>query len=248
MAPAVARFAFSGVLHARMAYGFGTYTLRTTDPDGARAFYARVLGDASVIGEVTALPAPLAARGVPAHWLKHVCALGTGVAPLDVDAVTRTFVDAGAQQVGPTVGDRRILRDPGGAIFAISREVVAAPPAAIAWCELHTTDRVRASALYRAAFAWTAVDLIDVGPPLGAYELLAWADAPACGIAGGIDARPGVHPQWLHYAYVDDLERAAALVTELGGIVVPGVEVSATGARIAVCDDPQGAAFALWQR
>ncbi len=52
---------------------------------------------------------------------------------------------------------------------------------------------------------------------------------------------------WGAYVSVDDVDAAAARAAELGGTVVaPPFDVMAAG-RMAVIQDPQGAAFSLWQ-
>ena len=60
-------------------------------------------------------------------------------------------------------------------------------------------------------------------------------------------ARPGVHPHWLFHFSVAALEPAVAAVRAAGGVALDPVTLP-NGARVAVCDDPQGAAFALQGR
>src|SRR6185503_1237448 len=93
---------------------FCRYQLRTTDVEGADAFYRDLLGD-GFWGrglDVGPLPAPLAARGVPANWLGHV-----GVE--DVVPPMYRFLEAGATRLGAPPADGRdsagvVLRDPSG--------------------------------------------------------------------------------------------------------------------------------------
>ena len=59
-----------------------------------------------------------------------------------------------------------------------------------------------------------------------------------------IAGRPGVHPAWLFHFRVAAFEPALGAVRAGGGVVF-GSFVLPGGARSAVCDDPQGAAFAL---
>jgi uncharacterized protein len=58
------------------------------------------------------------------------------------------------------------------------------------------------------------------------------------------DLRAGVHPHWLFHLRVDALDLALDAVKAGGGVVVGPVTLP-TGERLAICDDPQGAAFAL---
>lgn len=59
-----------------------------------------------------------------------------------------------------------------------------------------------------------------------------------------IQGRPGRHPHWLFHMRVNDLERKIQIVRDAGGLVL-GPFALPGGDRVAVCDDPQGAAFAL---
>jgi predicted enzyme related to lactoylglutathione lyase len=59
-----------------------------------------------------------------------------------------------------------------------------------------------------------------------------------------VAARPGVNPHWQFHFRVAAIEPAIAAVSAEGGIVVADVTLP-RGERIAICDDPQGAAFAV---
>jgi len=53
-------------------------------------------------------------------------------------------------------------------------------------------------------------------------------------------------PHWLCYVSVANADEAATTVTKLGGKVVNGPMEVPGGGRIAMCLDPQGAAFAVY--
>jgi hypothetical protein len=53
-------------------------------------------------------------------------------------------------------------------------------------------------------------------------------------------------PAWLCYVSVAKADDAAASVTKLGGKIVNGPMEVPGGGRIAMCVDPQGAAFAVY--
>lgn len=77
------------------------------------------------------------------------------------------------------------------------------------------------------------------------HRSLAWADGqPTIGMISDIAGRPEVHPHWLFLFAVPSLDAAVARVRSLGGIAI-GPTALPNGARVAVCDDPQGAAFGL---
>ncbi|MBZ5709895.1 VOC family protein [Nannocystis pusilla] len=236
---------------------FCWYELRTTDPLAARRFYVEAVGlvgaapDATfslrpgepAVGEFAPLPARAAAQGAPAHWLGHV-----GVADV-ADAVGR-FVALGATQLGPTQtrADGTIvapLRDPLGAVFAVTSRAAPAT-AALAWHDLHTDDHTRASAIYRSMFAWEPTQLRDLGPALGDYQEFAWhAGGGSVGGMSSAARRPEIHPHWLFYFPVADVDAALARVRAGGGRVLSGPSRTPGGARVAQCEDPQGAVFAL---
>jgi predicted enzyme related to lactoylglutathione lyase len=58
----------------------------------------------------------------------------------------------------------------------------------------------------------------------------------------------GQVPAWLGYVKVDDVRATAGKVGEAGGTVLDGpLEVPGGAGSLAVCQDPDGAVFALWQ-
>ena len=221
---------------------FCRIALRTTDVGAARAFYAAVLGrdDAAI----DALPAEAAARGAPAHWLGH---LGAD----DVEDAVRAFVARGAARLGPTRptadgGQVAIVRDAGGAVVALATPPAQTAPAGVAWHVLNTPDADGAAERYAALCGWS------VGAPrsadaLGRYREFAWrAGAPSVGAIADVAGRPGVHPHWLFHFPVPSLDDAAASARAAGARLFPAVATPG-GGRTVVGDDPQGAAFALWE-
>lgn len=221
---------------------FCRYVLRTTNVAAARAFYAALLGDHGADIEIEPLPEAVAARGAPAHWLGHI-----GVD--DVEAAARAFVERGATRLGPTRplaggGEVAIVRDPGGAVVAVATRPPAPAPTSVVWHGLNTTDLARAAACYRDLFGWEITSQLDLGP-LGVHQRFTWQSGGAdVGSMADIAGRPGVHPHWLFHFHVPALDPALAAVRAAGGLVIAPIELP-SGDRIAVCDDPQGAAFAL---
>ncbi len=243
---------------------FGWYELRTTDPAAAQAFYADVLGwqvrrtgesstfhvaEQGVAG-LMELPERARAQGAPAHWLGHI-----GV--LDAEASAQRMIERGGQMLGPmrraAEGSVAILRDPQGAVLALSSRPERSGGGAVAWHELHTTDREQAWRTYAELFGWQATQVQELGSELGgAYQMFAWrgAGAGAAGersVGGMINTArlPHIHTHWLFYATVADLDAAVTKVRALGGLVMNGPMQVPGGDRVAQCEDPQGAAFAL---
>lgn len=240
------------------AGAFVSYDLRTTDPDAAEAFYASVVGwqvrragDARAffageqrVGSLMALPERARAQGAPAHWLGQV-----GVD--DVEASARHVVALGGQPLGPVQptadgGRLAVLKDAQGAVFAVRSGRRERRPEVIVWHELYTTDRVRAWAGYSELFGWKESRILEMGPPVGAYQLFTWEGAGRdMGAMADMARLPGVHTHWLFYLSVPDLDAALAKTRALGGVVANGPMEVPGGGRVAQCEDPQGAAFAL---
>jgi predicted enzyme related to lactoylglutathione lyase len=219
---------------------FACYELRTTDPAAARRFYAAVLGATAL--EIADLPPGAAAHGAPAHWLGH---LGVD----DVEGAARAFEAHGAARLGPPLatragGEAVVVRDPGGAVVALATPKEREPRAPVVWHQLHTGDLAAGSACYRDALGWALTERLDLGP-FGVHQEFAWAPGGASvGSMVHTASLAGAHPHWLFHFGVAALEPALAAVQAGGGSLV-GPFLLAGGARVAVCQDPQGAAFAL---
>lgn len=223
-----------------MTTRFTRIVLRTTDVAAARRFYAAVLGPRAL--EIEALPPDVAARGAPAHWLGQ---LGVD----DVEATASAFVAHGATRLGPTRpthdgGRLAIVRDPGGAVVALVTRSARGPEGEVVWHQLTTGDLPRVLAAYADVLGWARTARVEHGEH-GVHQEFAFAQGePSAGsIAALVDGR-GIHAHWLFHFRVDDLDAALATV-RVEGALIANVVTLADGARIAVCDDPQGAAFAL---
>lgn len=229
---------------------FFDYRLRTTDVAAARAFYMSVLGNSNA--EIVRLHEQALARGARPHWLGCI---DVG----EVDAAASVFGARGATSLGPKWVNPQgleaaVMRDPGGAVVALAKPGPAPGPSSVAvacpdvvWHLLHTADVERAKANYGELFGWKFLEPLDLGSH-GVFHPLAWqSGGPAVGSMSDIATRPGVHPHWLFHFRVAALELALDAVRAGGGSIL-GSFVLPSRDRIAVCDDPQGAAFALLQK
>jgi predicted enzyme related to lactoylglutathione lyase len=218
---------------------FSRFVLRTTAVDAATAFYDAVLerrGDAIVPLHEAAI-----ARGARPHWLGHIAVRDLG----GVEAVAARFIDRGATRLGPPsgVGDFAILRDPGGAVVAVT-DGAGPSVAGVVWHQLNTGDLARAAANYAALFGWSLSEEVDLGP-LGRHRRIAFgAGESGIGLVSDIEGRPAVHPHWLFFFAVPSLDRAVERVHANGGQVVTILTLP-NGVRVAAFDDPQGAAFGV---
>lgn len=221
--------------------------LRTSDVKAARTFYRALLGEGPL--NVVELHEQAVARGARPHWLGY----------LEVDQVedkAREFITRGASALGPTWVnpeglEAAVLRDPGGAIVAIAKpspQTLAHEfgPHVMAYT-LNTADVARAKTNYAELFGFEFHAALDLGE-LGVLHPFSFsAGGEPTGMMIDIAGRSGVHPHWLFHFRVGSLDAALALVEAHGGKALPPI-VFPNGARVAVCDDPEGAAFALYER
>jgi uncharacterized protein len=241
----------SHVISSRMA-SFFQLTLRTLDVDAARVFYASLLGTARL--HVVQLHEQAVARGARPHWLGYI-------EVADVDRAASSFIERGATPLGPKWVnpeglEAAVMRDPGGAIVALARPSdsrVETPNQSarfepqVVWYGLNTSDVARARTNYAELFAWKFQTASDLGE-LGVIHPFTWdGAAQPVGSMSDIAERTGVHPHWLFHFAVDSLASAVEAVRRAGGTVI-GPLTLPDGKQVAVCDDPQGAAFALEQR
>jgi predicted enzyme related to lactoylglutathione lyase len=230
---------------------FSRYVLRTIAVDDARRFYADAVGlvlpegaDARTSLEAWPLHERARSAGAPPHWLGH----------LEVDDVERAvaaMAAVGAEPLGPTVrapdgAAWATLRDPSGAVVALRARGEPPPDRPVAWHQLHARDLDRVWPIYAELAGWRDAGTIAAADPEGGHHLFSWSGG-AVGSVASTARWQGVHPHWLFYFPVDDVAATAERVRSGGGTaLVPGA--LADGRRIAVCEDPQGAAFGVIER
>ena len=242
---------------------FSWYELLTTDLEGARTFYADVVGwgtqDASAPGNAYTffrigqtpvsgmmyLPDEVKRRGGSQCWIGYVAVddvdasvarvrqLGGSVylPPTDVPGVSRVAVVTDAQMT--TIALVKWLTPP-------EQPTAEGKLGRVGWHELLAIDREKALAFYRALFGWQS----------GGMEMSAGRSYQVVSVAGqafgGMSNKPEMVklPFWLFYFGVGDVDATVERVKARGGQILEGpLEVS--GVRIARCEDPQGAMFAL---
>ena len=151
------------------------------------------------------------------------------------------------------VGTFAYVADPTGAVFALyasAKDVsdwappAAATPGMFSWHELASADPDAAWNFYSTLFGWEKTETMDMGDE-GTYQMYG-KDGETW---GGIMRKPQDVPMssWLYYVTVEDIDSAVARVTSHAGQVVNGPMEVPGGGRIAHCQDPQGAWFALHQ-
>ena len=125
-------------------------------------------------------------------------------------------------------------------------QVTSYPDGVFNWIDLTTTDVAGAKAFYGALFGWTAEDRpTGGGPDYTMFQVDGQYVAGATPMSADMQAM-GAPPVWVSYVKVDDIDAAVVRAAEAGGIVfVPPLDVLDSG-RMALVQDPTGAAFGLW--
>ena len=239
---------------------FVWHELMTTDPQGAGAFYSKVLpwktqpsgmpdytlwvAGKTQTGGLMAQPESARQAGAPPSWLVYI---GTP----DVDATAASAERLGGRVLKapadiPSVGRFAVLSDPQGATFAVftpsAQPAGGSAPTGFSWHELGTSDQQGAVAFYSQLFGWSQGPAHDMGPA-GTYQLIEHGGAQVGGVYKLMDASRA--PHWLTYIQVASVDRAAAAAKAAGGRVTQGPMEVPGGSRIAQIVDPQGGAFAV---
>jgi uncharacterized protein len=118
-------------------------------------------------------------------------------------------------------------------------------PGVPCWIDTSQPDPESAVDFYRGLFGWEFEDVMPPDSP-GKYFIarIRGGDVAAVG-----SIPEGAPPQamWNTYIWVDSADGAAAKVREAGGQVVMEPFDVMTAGRMAVCADPEGAVFCVWQ-
>jgi len=196
------------------------------------------------VGAVGALMMP----GQPTAWQVYI-------ASDNIDQTAETVRAAGGTVVmGPddVMDSGRIgfFSDPTGAVFgawqagAQKGVGLVKEPGAFTWAELQTRDVAAARAFYQQVFGWGA-ESTPMGPGQPEYtewKLTGESVGGAMPMQAAIPAQ--VPPHWLAYFQVENTDRSAEQVTQLGGTVLAG-PMDFPGGRFAVVSDPHGATFGI---
>jgi uncharacterized protein len=114
---------------------------------------------------------------------------------------------------------------------------------AFSWSELMTSNPKAACEFYGTLFGWK-VETSDMGS--GPYHVVKVGDASVGGIMGKPPGTPAEMPSmWGSYVTVSNVEETLAKVKSLGGsVLMEPMDVKGVG-RMAVIQDPQGAALSV---
>ena len=120
-------------------------------------------------------------------------------------------------------------------------------PGTPSWAELSTTDEKGALSFYSTLFGWED-DPQEMGPNWY-YHMQKASGQYACSIyqQGEEERSQNAPPHWNTYFTVNDADVTASAIGQNGGQVVFGPMDVYEAGRMAMCQDPQGAFFAIWQ-
>ncbi|HEY7255448.1 MAG TPA: VOC family protein [Solirubrobacterales bacterium] len=240
--------------------------LGTPDQDAAGEFYGSLFGwqlhedenaeetggyrTAQLDGKNVGGVMKLMQEGQPPAWMNYV-------AVEDADATTQGARDHGGSVLVEPMsvldyGRMAVLADPTGAVFGIwqaGRNIGAdlvRETGAVAWNELNTRDPETAKSFYGDLFSWSFEDEEYEGT--GTYTTIKLGDESIGGVIDITGRVPEEVPNnWLVYFAVEDADATLATAEEGGGTVAFGpMDIPRVG-RIAVLQDPFGAAFAVIQ-
>ena len=155
---------------------------------------------------------------------------------------SRSSHASGCAAAAPRLGERRLCYT--AAMPTLDRH----HPGDFCWIELATSDQPAAKHFYTSLFGWGAADS-PMGEAAGVYSMFSLHGR---NVGGGYTLMPdmiahGVPPHWMLYVQVESADDAAARAAVAGGKVVGGPFDVMTYGRMAVIQDPAGAAFAVWQ-
>ncbi len=115
------------------------------------------------------------------------------------------------------------------------------------WVDLATTDPDAAKVFYSGLFGWEYDDRpTDMGIPYTLCQIDGYNVAGLSAMPPGMQEQ-NIPPCWTSYIKHDDVDAVAAKVTAAGGtVMMPPIDVMESG-RMAIVQDPTGAAFGVWQ-
>ncbi len=251
-------------------YDHGTFCwadVATSDPDGAKTFYAAFFGwggedndrgEAGVytmlrlngqdVAGMMSLQEEERNHDIPPHWNAYV-------AVESCDETARRARDLGGTVLAepfdiPDAGRMAVIGDPQGAVLCLWQRdgthagaaKLGPVPGTVCWTELATTDAAAAEAFYTALFGWTGKDSAASGVSYTEFWI---GERSVAGMLRMTEEWGGAPPHWLLYFVVSDTDNAVTQAGELGGTVIKQPFDVPNVGRMAVLADPQGAVFAI---
>jgi predicted enzyme related to lactoylglutathione lyase len=236
--------------------------LASDDPEGSRAFYAKLFGwdihvaedpqyggyaIAQVEGRDVAGIGPKQSPQQPTVWSVYI---GTS----NADELAERVTAAGGTVVAPPfdVGDQgrmAVFQDPTGAYISAWQPAQMEPFLAgksntFGWAELNARGVDKAIAFYQDVFGWTVKrsEMGEGAPVYNEFQL----DGES--IAGAMELNPQMPPEvpsyWMAYFAVNDVDASHQQAIGAGAReMLPPQDFP--GGRFSILNDPQGAMFGL---
>jgi len=233
-------------LSKRFYGGLFSWTFR--DATLAGELYAEASLNGQVVAGLVQRAPPVGQRRRPA-WLAF-CSVA------DVDAVVQAAQQQGAQLLSASHrllqgGRAAVLRDPQGAVFAVLSASgddpadVLPEPGEWIWNALISSQLEQGAAFYQQLIGY---EVFDLPPTPGAEHLVLASQSYARASANSLPpGGPSVHSHWLGYVRVQDIDASLKSAQALGGHVLLPARSDRHGGRLAVVEDPAGAAFGLME-
>jgi predicted enzyme related to lactoylglutathione lyase len=117
------------------------------------------------------------------------------------------------------------------------------PHGVTSWIDTEQPDLEAARAFYAGLFGWTLTDAAAPGAP-NSYLIATLDGQDVAALAPAATAGPA---RWTTYVAVDDADATAAAVVAGGGTLIRPPQDAGPAGRSALCADPSGAEFGLWQ-
>src|SRR3954453_5835240 len=113
------------------------------------------------------------------------------------------------------------------------------------WVDTNQPDPTAAGDFYAGLFGWEVEDVMPPDAP-GRYFIGRLHGGDVGAVSSIPEGAPPV-AKWNTYIWVDSADEAAAKIWESGGDVLSEPFDVGDAGRMAVCADPEGATFCLWQ-
>lgn len=126
-------------------------------------------------------------------------------------------------------------------------EITMHAPGTFSWTDAGMTDVTKAKSFYGEVLGWSFNDI-----PMGAGYTYSMAHVHGKNVAALYPQPPqmreqGIPPNWLCYISVKSADEVASKAERLGGKVLAAAFDVTDAGRMAVLQDPTGAAVALWE-
>ncbi len=117
------------------------------------------------------------------------------------------------------------------------------PEGVPSWVDLEQPDLDAAKVFYAGLFGWVFEDETPAGSRIP-YAVARLEGRAVAGLAGPVE---DATPAWSTYVAVDDADEVVRRVQAAGGVVLSAPTDAGDHGRYAVCVDPAGVPFRLWQ-